>query len=191
MDGRRTWILKTGVCFGTFGAMGLLTGCANAPPRRLNASGQACFSLQRPRRLICSDAPAPSVEIERDIRRLGATSDALTVYVIRRRIGDTGDAVPMTINGNAGLIVPPFSMARLRLVPGSHRLWLNWHGEDSTLQLTGRAGDVQFVEMRRRSWTWSWHALYDWRMIESEDLARRLLDSRVIADMDLRRSPSS
>lgn len=185
MERRRTWILKTGLWLGT---SALLIGCASSPPRRLNANGQACFSLQRPRRLICSDAPAPSVEVEREIRRFDATANALTVYVVRRRFGDTGGAVLMRIDGDASVTVPPFSIARIRLAPGSHQFGLSRHGEDSTLQLKGLAGEVQFVEMRR---TWSWHARYDWRTVEQDDLARRSLDSRVIADLDLRRSPSS
>jgi len=186
---RRKWLLKASGCLGTVGVLGvsgLLAGCASAPPRKLNASGQACFAIRRPRRLICSDALAPSVATEQNIRELGGIADALTVYLVRRSIGDTGGAVPMTIDGRRDLTVPPFSMARLRLAPGAHRIAMTWRGEESALGLQGQAGDVRFVELRRSNGFWSWHARYEWRTVEPEQLARRSLDSRVIADLDLR-----
>lgn len=186
---RRKWLIKASGCFGTVGVLGLsglLAGCASAPPRKLNASGQACFAIRRPRRLICSDAQAPSTETEQNIRELGGIADALTVYLVRRSIGDTGGAVPMTIDGRRDLTVPPFSMARLRLAPGAHRIAMTWRGEESALGLQGQAGDVRFVELRRSNGFWSWHARYEWRTVEPEQLARRSLDSRVIADLDLR-----
>lgn len=194
MKQRRRWLIDTGCGLATVGAVGisgLLVGCASAPPRKLNASGNACFEVRRPRRVICSDAQAPSVETEHDIRELKPVADALTVYLVRRSLGDTGGAVPMTIDGRRNLKVPPFSMARLRLTPGAHQLSMTWRGERSELAILGQAGDIRFVELRRSTGFWSWYASYDWRAIERDLLARRALDSRVIADLDLRTPASS
>ncbi|MFH7043944.1 hypothetical protein ABT392_16725 [Paucibacter sp. JuS9] len=188
---RRSWILRACGSLGAWSSVVFLGGCASQPPRKLNASGQACLVLQRPRRLICSDALAPSVEAERDIRELGPVADAISVYLIRRRIGDVGGAVPMSIDGLRSLTVPPFSMARLRLSSGRHRLLLSWQGEEAALEIEGQAGSVRFIELYRSSGFWTSHGRYNWRLIEKENMACLALDSRVIADLDVRRPAST
>ena len=65
-----------------------------------------------------------------------------------------------------------------------NRLALEWEGRRSFVTVTGRSGDVRFVQLVGASWFWG--STYRWVATEELDARARGLRSKLISDLDLR-----
>ena len=137
MMNRRTRLMVPAVF-----AVVALAGCSSEPFRRLDPSGHACFaplSRRRSKRLTCGDTTVPTPAAE--ARQLLPHRDLFTLYILRKRLGDVGNAVPMAVDGRPGLVTIPFGFARLRLSLGPHVVATRWNGQERSIQLDGKPGE--------------------------------------------------
>ena len=137
MMNRRTRLMVPAVF-----AVVALAGCASEPIRRRDPSGHACFaplSRRRSKRLTCGDTTVPTPAAE--ARQLLPHRDLFTLNILRKRLGDVGNAVPMAVDGRPGLVTIPFGFARLRLSLGPHVVATRWNGQERSIQLDGKPGE--------------------------------------------------
>jgi hypothetical protein len=182
MKNRRT------VALGLLGvALVPLAGCMSKPLQPVNADGTYCYSIgRRPRnKLTCTPDAVPPLAVETDAKRFAASADALTLYVVRKRWGDTSKPAVVSIDGRARVTTIPESFIRARLKPGEHRLLVEWDGRSLEQAVSGAAGDVKFIELA--GWFWSWGGDYRWEDGSLDASRSRALSSKLIADLDLRR----
>jgi hypothetical protein len=145
---RRRWLLGAG------GMVVLGAGCGTRPIRAANPDGTYCYEVGKryhPKR-TCTSEPIPAEEVAVDARSLEGVSDLLTVYIVRSSWTDVGTVVGVATTGRAPVEMVPESFARLRLLPGRHRLSLTWDEGYADLEIAGRAADTLLVEIRHRSW---------------------------------------
>lgn len=165
------------------GGVGLMaTGCMTKPPRPANADGTYCFRIGKSYHpvLTCTPTPIPSEQVEIDARRFEPTPGRLTVYVVRKRWGDTKNVVRISSDDAAADTVP-YSFIRWRLAAGSHRLTATWPEGSVSLDLAGAAGEVVFVEVVGTVWAWgSSYRLDRGDAMESRQRAAAL---RLVADV--------
>lgn len=184
---RRTWLMVPAGF-----AVVALAGCASEPIRRRDPSGHACFaplSRRRSKRLTCGDATAPTPSAEAEARQLLPHRDLFTLYILRERLGDVGNAVPVAVDGRPGLVTIPFGFARLRLSPGPHVVATRWNGQERSIQLDGKPGEVQFVELHLSNRFWGDD--YEWTREGHASMAQRIRGIQFIADLDLSNNASS
>jgi hypothetical protein len=91
--------------------------------------------------------------------------------------------VPVTVDAQAPLVTIPDSVIRLRLTPGEHQLVTEWQGARGVKTVTGRAGDVVFVELAGS--VWAWGSTYQWADIDTTSARKKVMSSKLIADVDL------
>lgn len=174
---RRTLLLGLG------SAALLSAGCMSKPMRQANADGTYCYRIGKSYRpsLTCTAGVIPPVEVDTEARQFTGASDRLTVYVVRKRWGDTKHALELTTPGAAPLQTVPETFARWRLQPGPHALTLAWSEGEATLDIDGRTGEVLFVEVIGTVWAWgSNYRLELADAVESRMRAQRL---RLVADV--------
>lgn len=181
MKNRRT------VALGLLGAALVpLSGCMSKPLQPVNADGTYCYSIgRRPRnKLTCTPEPVPQLSVEADVKRFEASADALTLYVVRKRWGDTRDPAIVSLDGRTRVTTIPESLIRVRLKPGEYRLSVEWDGRSTQHVVSGAAGEVRFVELV--GWFWSWGGEYHWEAGSPEGSRSRAMSSKLIADLDMR-----
>ncbi len=162
----------------------LLGGCAHRWEQPLRADGSYCFVIGKAHHSTCTVQPVPTAEVDAAAKRFQPDSEALVVYVVRNRWADAGNLVPVSVDAASALMTVPDSMFRVRLAPGQHRLTLSWHGQSSTQTVEGRAGDVRFVQVVGHVWSWS--NRYAWDADDADGAQTLALNSRLIADTDMR-----
>ena len=121
--------------------------------------------------------------VEADAKQFEPTPDAATVYIVRRRWGDTANRVPVFIDEQPAVSTIPDSMVRVRLLPGSHQVVIEWQGERHVKSVNARAGEVVFVEVDGS--VWSWGSTYRWAEPDAEGARRRALRTKLVADINL------
>lgn len=165
----------------------LLSGCATAPARPVEPDGTYCFRTGKSYRpkLTCTVLPVPSGAVEADAKRFEPTPDAVTVYIVRRRWGDTGNRVPVFIDEQPAVSTIPYSMVRVRLRPGSHQVVIEWEGKRYVKSVNAFAGEVLFVEVDGS--VWSWGSTYRWAEPDAEGARQRALRTKLVADINLGR----
>jgi hypothetical protein len=165
------------------GGVGLMaTGCMTKPPRPANADGTYCFRIGKRYRpvLTCTPTPIPPEQVEADAKRFEPTPGRLTVYVVRKRWGDTKNVV--RIGGDdAAADTVPYSFVRWRLAAGSHRLTATWSEGSVSLDVTGTAGDVVYVEVIGT--VWAWGSSYRLERGDATESRRRAAALRLVADV--------
>lgn len=159
------------------------TGCATRPLRPANADGTYCFRIGKSYRptLTCTSASIPSEAIEAEAKRFESAPGKLTVYLVRDRWGDVRNVVQVSRDGTPGFDTVPESFARWRLPAGSHRLTVTWPGGSGSLEVSGAAGEVVFVEVIRSAWIWG--GGYRLERGEAADSRRRAAPLRLVADV--------
>ena len=166
-------------------AVGLvpLAGCMTKPMRPANADGTYCFATGKSysRKLTCTTAPIPSEQVEMAAKRFEAAPDRLTVYVVRKRWGDARNVVRLTPDLGSVIATVPESFVRLRLKPGSHTLAADWDEGSTTLDVTGKAGEVMFIELIGS--VWSWGSSYRLEIGDPAESRARALGLRLVADI--------
>lgn len=181
MKNRRT------VALGLLGAALVpLTGCVTKPLEPVNADGTYCYSIgRRPRnKLSCTPETVPPLAVEAQAMRFEGSADALTLYVVRKRWGDSINPAVVSLDGRTRITTIPESLVRLRLKPGEHRLAVEWDGRATERVVSGAAGEVRFVELV--GWFWSWGGEYHWEEGSAEASRPRAISSKLIADLDMR-----
>jgi hypothetical protein len=161
----------------------LLAGCATHPSERIEADGRYCFRTGDRLYVICTDEPVPPAEVESEVKRFDSTPVVLTVFIVRQQWADTVNRVEIRIDDKARVTTVPQSLIRLRLQPGGHDLALISNEQESVLRISGKAGEVQFLELQGSAWPWSGH--YRWNFNDPHDARARALASRLIALVDL------
>jgi hypothetical protein len=155
----------------------------NKPLRPANADGTYCFRTGKSYRptLSCTPVPIPSEQVEADAKRFEPTSGKLTVYLIRKRWGDSMNVLRVSSDGSAPIDIVPESFARWRLPPGNRRLTVAWPEGSAILDIDGAAGDVVFIEVIGSVWIWgSNYRLERGDAVESRQRATPL---RLVADV--------
>ena len=158
-------------------------GCMTKPLRSANADGTYCYRIGKSYRpkLTCTPGAIPSEQAEAQAREFGGTPDRLTVYVVRKRWGDTGYMIPVAAEGAARVDTVPESFARLRLAPGQHVLKATWPEGTASLDISGKAGEVLVVEVIGQIWAWvSKYRLEPATVADARDRTRNL---RLVADV--------
>ena len=179
---RRTLLLGLAVV-----GLAPLAGCMTKPLRSVNADGTYCHRIGKSYRpkLTCTPTAVPTDAVEAEAKRFEADPAFLTLYVLRRRWGDASMVVPVTLDGAAGVVTIPESLARLRLKPGAHRLSAQWEGRTVDISVQGRAGDLRVVELVGSGWTWG--TSFSWETVQADEVKSRAQASKLVADLDLRR----
>lgn len=76
----------------------------------------------------------------------------------------------------------PWSLVRLVVAPGAHRLAFHWAKGSGELEIRGDAGQVQFVDLVGSLWFWS----SSYRLETGDPSIReRALKSRLVADVSI------
>lgn len=169
---------------GLIGAGALLSaGCMTKPMRPPNADGTYCFAIGKwyQRKLTCTTSPIPSEQMETAAKRFEATPGMLTVYVVRKRWGDTVNVVRLTPDTGSTIVTVPESFVRLRLKPGSHTLAADWDEGRASLDIAGAAGEVLFVELVGSVWTWG--STYRLERGDPAESRARVAPLRLVADV--------
>lgn len=137
----------------------LSAGCMTKPLRPANADGTYCFRTGKSYRpvLTCTTAPIPATATEAEAKAFTGTPERLTVFVIRKRWGDTANVLRLEAPGASSIDLVPETFARWRLAPGRHELTLKWPEGLATLTVDGAAGEVMFVEVVGSVWAWGSH----------------------------------
>ena len=174
---RRTLLFAVG------GSALLTAGCMTKPLRPANADGTYCFRIGKSYRpsLTCTPAPIPSAAIEADAKRFEPVPDKLTIYLVRKRWGDAANLVRISSSGASAVDTVPESFARWRLPAGSHRLTVTWPEGSASLDVTGTAGEVVFVEVIGSQWVWG--SNYRLERGDAAESRRRAMPLRLVADV--------
>jgi hypothetical protein len=164
-----------------------LAGCMTQPARPLNADGTYCFKIGKSYRptVTCTTEAAPPAAVEAEAKRFEPLADALTIYIVRKRWGDTGNQVVVNADGRARVTTIPESLTRLRVPAGPHRLVLEWEGKAVEFDVQGAVGEVRYVELVGS--VWSWGSRYQWEAGSAAQSPSRAMVCKLIADVDLRR----
>src|SRR5574343_2066794 len=93
-----------------------LSGCMTKPLRPVNADGTYCYRIGKSYRpkLTCTPTPVPAAQVESQARDCGGSADRLTVYLVRKRWGNTEHVISVSTPGTAPAQTVPESFARLR-----------------------------------------------------------------------------
>lgn len=158
-----------------------LSGCANRWERPVQADGTHCYVFGKQQKSACTPHAVPSMESDQAAKRFSGDAAALTVYVVRHRVNDGINPVPITVDSMAPVVSVPETFIRLRLKPGTHLLTSSWQGKTVTQTIQGQAGEVKFVQLTGS--VWSWGADYAWELGHDEQARRLTLKSRLIADV--------
>ena len=161
----------------------LTTGCMTKPLRPANADGTYCYRIGKSYRpkLTCTPGPVPSAQVESQARDFGASADRLTVYLVRKRWGDTEHVISVSTPGAAPAQTVPETFARLRLTPGQHVLTATWPEGTAGLEISGKAGEVLVVEVIGQVWVWG--SKYRLEPGTIDDARERTRNLRLVADV--------
>jgi hypothetical protein len=176
--GRRVLVL--GIVMASAGVLG---GCMSKPIRAVNADGTWCYRFGNALRHkpTCTSAVVPAAEVEAQAKKFEAQADVLTVYVVRRRWGDTANLLKLSVDRELSAETLPDSFVRLRLRPGTHELQTGWADGRASLQIEGAAGQVRFVEIVGSVWVWG--SSYTMREGDGAETRKRILQVRMLADL--------
>jgi hypothetical protein len=156
--------------------LSVLQGCAQQP---LVGNASYCDTIRGFR--TCITGPIPSIENERQAKLFASRPDVLTVYLIRNQINDRPGQVLVTFDGTRSVITIPRSMVRITLPAGTHELVLNDHGQQRSLQLAGRNGEVQFVQIHLE-YGWVDYG-YRFRIANDAETRLRAANCKLIGDV--------
>jgi hypothetical protein len=160
-----------------------LAGCGVLEkPRSTNAQGQYCYRPSKRGTTTCSAEAIPSEQVEQDVKRFEADPQRLTVFVVRKRWGDTRNTIDFQVDGGSPIATVPESFVRIRLSPGEHHLALRWDDQAASTVVRGRAGEIRFVEIVGNVWAGGTH--YAWRSDDESSTRQRALKSRLIGLVD-------
>lgn len=161
----------------------LSTGCMTKPLRPANPDGTYCFRIGRVYRqkLTCTPGPIPAEQVEAAAKRFEVDPGKLTIYLVRKRWGDAQNVVRVAIEGGASIETVPESFARWKLPGGRHVLTAVWPEGKASLEVSGQAGDIIFVEVIGSVWVWG--SIYRLEIGEPADSRQRLMPLRLIADL--------
>jgi hypothetical protein len=131
-------------------------GCMSKPLQRASPDGTYCYRAGKSYRptLTCTPSPIPGEEAASVAKRFEPAADRLTVYVVRKRWADSKGLVRVGAEGGPSVDTIPQSLARLHLAAGSHRLAATWSEGKTGLEISGRAGDIVYVELVGTAWSW-------------------------------------
>ncbi len=167
-------------------AIALLPGCASTTQER-TAVGQSqparhCVLDNRGRVRVCTTQPVPSLQADQEAKRLTGDSSSLTVYVVRQSWGDSRELLRLSVDaGPAEIETTPNSLLRLRLAPGEHRLSFVHADRLRTTEVSGAAGEVRVLWIRREPWSFARELLWG---VEPETATRvRVKQTRLVADI--------
>jgi hypothetical protein len=174
---------RRALLFAISGTAVLTSGCTTKPVRPANADGTYCFRIGKSYRpkLTCTPSPIPPEQIEADAKRFVPTSGKLTVYLVRKRWGDTENLVRVGREGAPAVDMVPESFARWRLPAGNHRLTVTWAEGSAALDISGGAGEVAFVEVVGSVWAWGSH--YRLERGDAAESRERAAALRLVADV--------
>lgn len=161
----------------------LTTGCMTKPLRSANADGTYCFRIGKSYRpkLTCTTGPIPPEQAEAQAREFSGTPDRLTVFLVRKRWGDTGYVIPVVTDAAVPVETVPESFARLRLAPGQHVLTATCPEGTARLDISGKAGEVLVVEVI--GLIWAWGSKYRLEPGTIDDARERTRNLRLVADV--------
>lgn len=163
----------------------LLSGCMTPPARPVEVDGTYCHRIGKSYRLkrTCTAMPVPPEAVEAGAKRFEPSLGAATLYIVRRRWGDTANRGPVSVDDRAPVLTIPVSLVRVRLQPGNHQVVIEWEGRRQVNSFTVAAGEVQFVEVDGS--VWAWGSSYRWAEPDAAGAKQRASKSKLIADLDL------
>lgn len=163
----------------------LLSACMSVPARPVEADGTYCHRIGKSYRQkrTCTALPVPSDATEAGAKRFEPASDAATLYIVRRRWGDTANRVPVSLDDRPAFLTIPDSVVRVRLKPGNHQVAIEWEAQRQVRIVSVGVGEVLFVEVEGS--VWAWGSTYSWAGPDAEGARRRALRSKLIADINL------
>lgn len=151
----------------------------------VEADGTYCHRIGKSYRQkrTCTALPVPSDAAEADAKRFEPVSDSGTLYIVRRRWGDTADRVPVSVDDRPTLLTIPDSVVRVQLGAGSHQMVIEWEGKRQVKTVNVGAGEIVFVEVEGS--VWAWGSTYRWAEPDAEGARRRASRSKLVADINL------
>jgi hypothetical protein len=165
------------------GTAALTAGCGTRPLQRANADGTYCYrpgkSYSRTR--TCTASPIPSEQTEAAAKRFEAASGRLTVYLVRNRWADSKGIVEVASETGSSVDTVPASFVRWQFPPGNHTLKATWSNGTRSLDISGMAGDIVYVELVGAAW--SWGSKYRLERGEAAESRQRAASLRMVADI--------
>lgn len=160
----------------------LLAGCSTTRVRPPNPDGTYCFRIGKSYRpvLTCTTSPIPAEHVERAAKRFEPQQGLLTVYLVRKRWGDTKNVVRVS-SGTQSAETVPESLVRWTLPAGNHRLVATWSEGTASFDVQGSAGQVLFVELIGS--VWAWGSSYHLEQGDPAGSRERALGLRLVADV--------
>lgn len=169
----------------------LLSGCAMTTEKRTavdrSQPARHCVLDNRGRVRVCTTQPVPNLPADEEAKRGTGDSSSLTVYVVRHSWGDSRELLRLSVDADPARIeTTPNSLVRLRLAPGEHRLSFDHANQLRTTQVSGVAGEVRVLWIRREPWSFARELLWG---VEPEAATRaRVKQTRLVADIRLNES---
>lgn len=169
-------------------AIVLLSSCASTTQEHAandqSQPARHCVLDNRGRVRVCTTQPVPSMQADEEAKRGAGDSSSLTVYVVRHSWGDSRELLRLSVDADpAGIETTPNSLLRMRLAPGEHRLSFDHANQLRTTQVSGAAGEVRFLWIRREPWSFARELLWG---VEPEAATRaRVKQTRLVADIRL------
>jgi hypothetical protein len=163
-------------------ATALSAGCTSVPRPRANADGTYCYRAGKSYRrgLTCTPYSIPTEQVEAAAKQFASAADRLTVYVVRDRWADSKDVVRIESDSGPSGDTVPQSFVRLQLRAGRHRLTATWTDGATGLDISGRDGEIVYVELVGVAW--SWGSKYRLRVGEPAESRQRAERLRLVAD---------
>ena len=121
----------------------LLGACANPPAGPTQTDGTYCFNPGRSnsKSKTCTPVAVPSEQAQAQARQFAPVPGAAALYVVRNRLDDAHNRVPVSVDGRAPVITVPGSVLRVLLAPGQHRVSLDWDGKRVDLDVKACGGE--------------------------------------------------
>ena len=93
-----------------------LSACSLLPERPSEPDGTWCYRIGRTdrRTVTCTPSPVPPREVEQSAKQFRPDPNSAAIYVVRKRLGDVANHVPVVIDGQPPVITVPSSMFRVR-----------------------------------------------------------------------------
>lgn len=180
-------LARRSLTLGGIAALGMaVAGCATRTPPRLEADGSYCRRLgRRPhQKVACTPGSVPPASADADAKRFEPISGALGLYVLRHRWLDAHRVVELQVDGRPVAATVPASLVRITAPPGRHVLAVEWDGQRTELSIEGAPEEVLAIELVGSSWFWG--DRFVWQPSTVQDLRRRVVGTRLVADVSLR-----
>lgn len=159
-------------------------GCAAPGPQDPDLRSPYCAKTNKGRVYACTSKAVPSLREDAEAKRFSPEPGSFTVSVVRSSWSDRRNVVAVRANDAPAVETLPDTMVRFRLKPGTHQLALAFDGQERWLTVSGGAGEAQQLLLKGDIWAGS--SSYAWLPGADSQAREKAMNTRLVADVDLR-----